>query len=67
MSIVVDRVLIDRPFDFVLLEREVMASFALDASCDCVLVFIRAKSQLLAVGSWKRTDLYQLRIVLDHP
>lgn len=44
MSVVVDGVLIDQPFDFVLLKGEVMAPFALDASCDCVLVLIRAKS-----------------------
>lgn len=44
VSIVVDGVLIDQPFDFVFLEGEVMTSFAFDASCDCVLVFVRAKA-----------------------
>lgn len=67
MSIVVDGVLIDQSFDFVLLEGEVMTSFALDAACDCVLVLVCAKAKLLAIGSWKSTDFNQLRIVLDHP
>ena len=44
MSVVINRVLIDQAFDLVFLERKVMAPFALDASCDGVLEFIRAKA-----------------------